>query len=436
MTESTDADFAQKRRRHRWIAIGVVGGLIVLAGGAWWLATHSSATNVQTGGGPGGPGGPGGQGGGGGRTRIATTVGVAAAELGDMPVFIEALGTVTPTATATVRPQVAGTISQVLFNEGQQVKAGEVLAVIDPRAFENARMEAEGNLKRDQADLASNRITLERYQKLLTQDSIAGQDVDSQEATVKKLEGTVMADQASLKAAELNLSYSKITAPMSGRVGLRQVDVGNYVAAGDTTGIAVITVMDPIDVQFSVPQDQIPAIQKKLSNYQTTLPAIALDRSRSNTLADGMFSTLDNRVDTTTGTVKAKARFPNKDGVLFPNQFVNVRVQLDTLKDCVTVPAGAVRKGANGDFAYVLDRASSTVSMRNVKTGQSYADRIAILDGLKVGEEVITEGGDRLKDGATVQLPSGQPQAAKPGENKGARQGKRRRQQQGMDSQA
>jgi multidrug efflux system membrane fusion protein len=221
--------------------------------------------------------------------------------------------------------------------------------------------------------------------------------------------------------------------------------VGNYVSAGDTNGIAVVTVMDPIDVQFSLPQDQIPAVQKRLTDYQATLPATALDRNRTTTLAEGAFSTLDNRVDTTTGTVKAKARFPNKNGTLFPNQFVNIRLQLDTLKHTVTVPAGAVRQGSTGgSFVYLLDRASSTVTMHPVKTGQTYADKIAILEGLKPGDEVITEGGDRLKDGAAVQLPSDQPAAggaAAPkrnwnGANGGANGAQRgqRRQQAGMSA--
>jgi multidrug efflux system membrane fusion protein len=192
------------------------------------------------------------------------------------------------------------------------------------------------------------------------------------------------------------------------------VDVGNYLAVGDANGVAVITVMDPIDVEFAVPQDQIGALQKHLTEYGTRLSAVALDRSRTTKLAEGFFSTIDNRVDTTTGTVKAKARFPNKGGVLFPSQFVNVRVQLDVLKDAVVVPSGAVRRGADGDFVYAVNRADSTVAMRNVKSGITDNDRTVILDGLKVGEEVVTEGGDRLRDGAKVQLPDAQPPGGGP----------------------
>ena len=383
--------------------------MIALGGLTWWV-THGNRTGAaaEVGGPPGGgPGGGGGFGGGANRRGgLATTVGTATAELADMPVVLEALGTVTPTATVTVIPQVSGTISKVLFREGQMAKRGDVLATIDPRSFEIARMSADGNLQRDEANLVSAKLTLSRYQTLLKQDSIAGQDVDTQAATVKQLEGTVMADQAALNAAKLNLSYTNITAPVSGRLGLRVVDVGNYVAAGVTSGVAVITVMDPIDVQFSVPQDRIPSILKRLATDKATLPATALDRTRINKLAQGHFSTLDNRVDTTTGTVKAKAQFPNKDGLLFPNQFVNVRVLIDMFKNAVVVPTAAVRQGADGDFVYVLDEPSSTVSMRAVKTGQASTDKVVILEGLEKGQIVITEGADRLKDGAKVKLPN------------------------------
>jgi multidrug efflux system membrane fusion protein len=306
----------------------------------------------------------------------------------------------------------------VLFREGQWVKAGEVLATIDPKPFEIARMQAEGALQRDQANLESAHLTLTRYQTLLKQDSIAGQDADTQAALVKQLEGTVVTDKAALNTAKLNLSYTNITAPISGRLGLRVVDVGNYVTAGTATGVAVITVMDPIDVEFSLPQDLIPSLMKRLVVDKATLPAIALDRTRVNSLATGHFLTLDNRVDTTTGTVKAKAQFSNKEATLFPNQFVNVRIQADTLKNVVIVPAGAVRQGASGQFVYVLDTENSTVSMRPIKTGQADGDRIVEKQGLQSGETVITEGADRLKEGAKVKMPAAKPAGAAAGEDK------------------
>lgn len=396
---------ATQARRHRWVYSAVVIGMVVLGGATWWAVRHSSASGADASGQGGGQGnGPGG----GRRGGVATTVGTANAETADMPVVLEALGTVMPTATVTIVPQVSGTILRVLFHEGQLAKAGEVLATIDPKPFEIARMQAEGALQRDQANLESAHLTLSRYQTLLKQDSIAAQDVDTQAATVKQLEGTVVTDQAALNAAKLNLSYTNIVAPISGRLGLRVVDVGNYVTAGVSTGVAVITVMDPIDVEFSIPQDQIPSLMKRVTVDKAVLAATALDRTRVNTLAQGHFSTLDNRVDITTGTVKAKAQFPNKDATLFPNQFVNVRILADTLKNVIVVPTGAVRQGASGQFVYALDTSNSTVSMRPVKTGQSDGGRIVITDGLQSGETVITEGADRLKDGAKVKLPVAQ----------------------------
>jgi multidrug efflux system membrane fusion protein len=407
----------QRKRRHRWISILVILGLIALGDGVWWLTHRTTETGAAgqgagPGGGPGGPGGPGG----GRRGGVATTVGIAVAETADMPVMLEALGTVTPIATTTVVPQVSGTILKVLYREGQLVKAGDVLVTIDPKSYEIARMQAEGNLQRDQANLESAHLTLTRYQTLLKQDSIAGQDADTQAALVKQLEGTVVTDRAALNAAKLNLSYTNITAPISGRLGLRVVDVGNYVTAGTATGVAVITVMDPIDVEFSLPQDLIPSLMKRLVVDKATLPTTALDRTRVNTLATGHFLTLDNRVDTTTGTVKGKAQFSNKEATLFPNQFVNVRIQADTLKNVVVVPAGAVRQGASGQFVYVLDTENSTVSMRTIKTGQADGDRIVVKEGLQSGETVITEGADRLKEGAKVKMPAAKPAAAAGGD--------------------
>jgi membrane fusion protein, multidrug efflux system len=336
------------------------------------------------------------------RGRPSTTVGVATVKQADVPVNIEALGTVTPPATVTVSPQVAGVLKQILFSEGQLVRAGDVLALIDPRPFVMAQTQAEGVLLRDQAQLANARIQADRDRTLLKQDSIAEQDVETQIALVKQLEGTVKTDQATLAAARLNVEWSRITAPVSGRTGLRLVDVGNYVSAGSSTGLVLITQVNPIDVAFTVSQDDVPRIQKRLA-AGAQLPATAFDRTRTTTLAQGTFSTLDNQIDVNTGTIKAKARFANDSGVLFPSQFVNVSLLLDTVKGAVVAPAVAVRSGANGDFVYVLN-ANRTVSVRAVKRGQADGEQVAIAAGLKVGEQVITEGGDRLSDGASVQL--------------------------------
>jgi multidrug efflux system membrane fusion protein len=338
------------------------------------------------------------------RTRPSTTVGVAVVKQADVPVTIEALGTVTPAATVTVSPQVTGVLKQILFREGQLVNAGDVLAVIDPRPFVMAQQEAEGALLRDKAQLANARIQADRDRTLLKQDSIAEQDVETQIALVKQLEGTVKTDEGALAAARLNLEWSRITAPISGRTGLRQVDIGNYVNAGNTTGIVVITELNPIDVEFTVSQDDVPRIQKRLATG-AELQATAFDRTRTTVLAKGTFSTLDNQVDVNTGTVKAKARFANDAGMLFPSQFVNLSLLLDTVKGAAVVPAAAVRSGANGDFVYVLN-ANRTVSVHAVKRGQANGDQVSITTGLKLGEQVITEGGDRLTDGAVVQLAS------------------------------
>jgi multidrug efflux system membrane fusion protein len=338
------------------------------------------------------------------RARPSTTVGVATVKQADVPVTIEALGTVTPPATVTVSPQVAGVLTQILFREGQLVHAGDVLAVIDPRPFAMAVTQAEGALLRDQAQLANARIQADRDRILLKQDSIAEQDVETQVALVKQLEGTVKTDEATLAAARLNLEWSRITAPVSGRTGLRLVDLGNYVIAGSTTGLVLITQVNPIDVEFTVSQDDVPRIQKRLA-AGAALAATAFDRTRTTQLAVGSFSTLDNQIDVNTGTIKAKARFANDSGVLFPSQFVNVSLLLDTVQGAVVAPAAAVRSGANGDFVYVLND-NRTVAVRAVKRGQADGDQVAIATGLKVGEQVITEGGDRLTDGAQVQLAS------------------------------
>jgi multidrug efflux system membrane fusion protein len=354
----------------------------------------------------GAPGAPGMMGGGGGRRGGATTVGTAKAEIGSVPLMLEALGTVTPLATVTVRPQVSGVIQTVAFSEGQMVKKGELLAQIDPRPFQLALQQAQAALQRDDAELANARLQYERYRTLLAQDSIAQQDVDTQQATMRQLEGTVASDRAAVGTAQLDVEYSRITAPVAGRVGLRVVDAGNYIAAGDSAGIALITQIAPIDVAFTVPQDQVADIQAAAAAGK--LPATALDRTRTTTLAQGSFMTLDNQVDTTTGTVRAKARFGNDDSALFPSQFVNLRLQLRMIDGAVLVPVAAARKNSQGDYVYVLND-DRTVTLRAVTLGVQNGERIAIKSGLKAGETVITEGGDRLKDGGTVQLPGDAP---------------------------
>jgi multidrug efflux system membrane fusion protein len=427
----SELNLPNRSSRNRWLAIA---GVVLLAGAlAWWLWPADESASQQgaargpgsgslsgPGGRPGGPGGFRGMGMGG-----PVPVRLATAALGEFPVELKALGTVTAYNAVNVLPRVDGQLAKVLFEEGQLVKAGQVLAVIDPRPFEMALLQARGQRQRDEAQLESARLTLTRYRTLLEQDSIARQEVDTQAALVKQLEGTVMTDRASEGVAQLNLSYTKVKAPISGRLGLRTVDIGNLVGSSDANGVAVITQLSPIDVEFTVPQDQVPALQGRIAQG-AKLPAIALDRTRTDTLASGSFIALDNQVDVQTGTVRAKARFTNTDNKLFPSQFVNLRLQLNTIENAVVVPVTALRHGANGDFVYVLNAKEKTVSQRAVTRGQATVDKVQILTGLKVGEQVITEGADRLRDGAKVTLPGDRPQGARGGQQG---QGERRRQQ-------
>ena len=415
------------RRQRRWLG-GVIAvlALAALVGAAWYLVNRPPLETATGGGppgarGPGGPGGPGRPGGAGGNAGPLVTVGMAVAKRADIPVYLDALGTVTPVTTITLRPQVSGVMTDVLFAEGQTVKKGEVLARIDPRPYEQALMQAQGTRVRDEAQLEAARVTLERFRTLLGQDSIARQEVDTQAALVKQLEGTVLTDKASEATARLNVEYTRVTSPVTGRVGLRAVDPGNYVAAGATTGIAVITQMTPIDVQFSVPQDRVPEIERRVGQG-AKLAVTALDRTKASTLDTGTFSTLDNVVDVQTGTVKAKARFGNAGSTLFPSQFVNVQLLLRTIESAVVVPVTALRTAGTGNYVYVINE-DRTVSMRNVKRGESTVESVVVTEGLKEGERVVTEGGDRLKDGTVVQLPTDAPGARPRGAASGARQG-------------
>ncbi len=388
--------------------------LLVLAAllGLVWFAVHLAQGSKAGPGGAGGPpgargGGFGGFGGGGGRgRRPTTTVGVATARPSEVPITLDALGTVTPSAIVTVTPQVSGVITEILFKEGQTVKKGQAIAVIDPRPLQNALLQAQGNETRDEAQLANAKLQLQRDQTLLAEDSIARQDVDTQAALVKQLEGTVMTDKAAVGTAKLNLSYSKVVSPVAGRIGLRTIDLGNFIQAGSSTGLAVVTEVTPIDVQFTVPQDAVPNLQKQADHSR--LKVTAFDRTKTVVLDEGQFSTLDNQVDPTTGTVKAKARFPNSQGTLFPSQFVNVRIALQTLRNAIVVPVTAVRTGPQGDFVWIL-RPDKSVTKRNVTRGPATPTMTSITDGLSPGERVITEGGDRLTEGGKVTLPTDAP---------------------------
>ena len=398
MNDELDAPLEPVERspNSRRNALIVVVVLIVIASLAWVLTRSGSGDAAA------GPGG----GRGGGR-RAAATVGVAKVVAADMPQSLSAIGTVQPIVTATVRPQLSGNVFTINFREGQVVAKGQLLAQIDPRPYRLALAQAEANLTRDESQLNLARVDLHRYQVLLAQDSIARQQVDTQAATVKQQEGVAAADKAAIGTAKLNLRYTSITAPVSGRIGLRQADIGNYVSPGDANGIAVITQTDPIDVSFAVPQGNLPGILKRRATG-AALPATATDQGGQNVLAHGSFLTFDNQIDATTGTVKAKARFPNPGGILFPNQFVNVSLLVDTLKGAATIPVTAVRHGTQGDFVFVL-QADHTVKMQTVTQGPANGSNVAILSGLAIGQTVITEGADNLEDGSKVVLPGEKP---------------------------
>ncbi|MDR3528492.1 MAG: MdtA/MuxA family multidrug efflux RND transporter periplasmic adaptor subunit [Rhizomicrobium sp.] len=366
-----------------WILLAIV--LVVLF--VWWLLPGKAKTSQR------GMGGP-------------QPVGVALVQRGPLDVTLNALGTVTPLATVSVRPQVSGQIIRFSFKEGQMVKAGDVLAEIDPRTFEAAVTQAQGQLARDNAQLADARIQLARQRALMAANATSRQTLDTQAATVKQLEGTVLSDSANVKSAQVNLGYTHVTSPVAGRAGIRTVDVGNFVSAGQTTAIVVVTQLEPISVLFTVPEDSVHAV---LERYNTgdDMQVEAYDRGQTVKLATGRLTAIDTQVDTTTGTVKMRAMFANDDGELFPNQFVNVRLLVNTLQNQVIVPSAAVQRGASGTFVFVV-KADHTVAMRVIKLGPQQGDHQAVISGLNPGETVVTDGADRLRDGSEVTVPSGQ----------------------------
>jgi len=350
--------------------------------------------------------------------RPPTTVGTATAVSGPIPIEQTALGTVTPLATVQVNARVSGQLVKVGFKEGQMVKKGQLLMLIDPRPYHAALQLAQATQAHDQALLADARLDLRRYATLKAQESVAGQTYDTQAALVQQDEATVKEDIANVASAKLNLEFTRVTAPVAGRAGLRQIDIGNQVVANESTPVTVITQIDPITIIFPLPEDAIRAVMAHKGG--AGLPVTALDRSGGAVLAHGRLLTLDNAVNTTTGTVNGRAVFKNKDGALFPYQFVNIVLLVDTLKNQVVVPTTAVRHGPKGDFVWLLEP-NKTVKQTTVVVGPGTAETVSVASGLKVGDVVITDGGDRLRDGSPVILPGQAPAGMGQGGYKGRR---------------
>lgn len=377
------------RRKLAWVVVA----LLLAGAGYWWYQGGESSRSTAK-----GP--PGGM-------TPPVPVKVEAAKVENLDIYLRGLGTVTAYATVTVRSRVQGQLIEVSFKEGDRVKAGDLLARIDPRPFQVALDQAKGTLAQDMAQYENAKLDLQRYEKLRAQQSIAVQLVDTQRALVAKFEGLIKSDKASVENAQLQLDFTRITAPIPGRLGLRQVDMGNLLVTNDPQGIVVITQTQPIAVVFTLPESELPAVREPVLAGQT-LRVDAYDRADTRLLAQGKLLTADNQIDVTTGTFKLKAEFANEQDTLFPNQFVNVRILVRTVQDALTVPSAAVQQGSQGAFLYVVG-SDGTAVVRPVRIGAKSGDRTQVLDGVVAGDRIVLEGTDRLRSGSRVRVIGDEP---------------------------
>lgn len=380
------------RRRFKIILVVLAA---IAAGGLYWWHSHDEPQKTAerphaSGGGRKAAGGP------------LAPVQAAAAARQSVPQYLTGLGTVAAANTVTLRSRVDGDLMALHFTEGQEVKAGQLLAEIDPRPFQVALTQAQGQLARDQATLANARRDLARLEKLVKTNLVSQQELDTQRALVSETLGTIKADEGSVASAQLNLTYSRITSPISGRVGLRQVDIGNYISSGDTNGIVVITQTHPVELVFSLPENQIETLLNAQKARQP-VPVEAWDRSNKTLLATGSLLSMDNQIDVTTGTIKVKAQFTNQDDRLFPNQFVNARLQINTLHDAIVIPVAALQMGNEGHFVWVVN-SDGKVSKKTITVSVQDSEKAIVDAGLDEGEKVVTDGIDRLTEGATVEV--------------------------------
>jgi len=411
--------------RSRKVLAWTIPGLLLLGGLflLWKLLATPNADAAtpgaasRPGGSPGGSSSFSGRGGPGDALR-PVPVAAQAATVQSLDHTVTALGTAIARATVTVRILVDGQLTAVLFREGQLVRAGDQLAQVDPRPYEVALSNAQGQLERDNAMLQNALVDQERYRGLFKEDSIPRQQLDTQEALVRQLTGTVAADRAQVDSAKLQLSYTRVTSPVSGRVGLRMVDAGNIVHQSDAAGLVLVTQVQPIDVVFPLAQDMLPELLARVRKG-SALPVEAFDRDGKTLLAKGRLLSVDNTIDPTTGTVKVKAEFDNRDLALFPNQFLNVKLHLETIPEALTIPTAAVQRGAPGLYSYKVAE-DGTVSLRTLRLGFTDGDRVQVLEGLSRGDRVVVDGADKLKEGAKVEVidpaaKAGKPAGARPG---------------------